>query len=46
MAMHMFFEVRIRYEKTMENGQNKRSMNLIWSTLSALQKRKLELLTK
>lgn len=21
--MHMFFEVRIRYEKTMENGQNK-----------------------
>lgn len=24
MAMHMFFEVRIRYEKTMENGQNKK----------------------
>ena len=22
--MHMFFEVRIRYEKTMENGQNKK----------------------
>lgn len=24
MAMHMFFEVRIRYEKMMENGQNKK----------------------
>ena len=22
--MHMFFEVRIRYEKMMENGQNKK----------------------
>ena len=24
MAMNMFFEVRIRYEKMMENGQNKK----------------------
>lgn len=24
MAMHSFFEVRIRYEKMMENGQNKK----------------------
>ena len=24
MAMHSFFEVRIRYEKVMENGQNKK----------------------
>lgn len=30
MAMHTWFECKIRYEKTMENGMNKKLPNLIW----------------
>ena len=44
--MHTWFECKIRYEKVMENGMQKRLQNLIWSMRLALQKLKHELSKK
>lgn len=44
--MHTWFEVKIRYEKVMENGMNKKSQNLIYLILYLLQKAKEDVLRK
>lgn len=46
MAMHTWFECKIRYEKVMENGMQKKLPNHILLMHSALQKQKHELLKK
>lgn len=38
--MHTWFECKIRYEKTMDNGMNKKVTEPIWLTRSASRKRK------
>lgn len=40
MAMHTWFECKIRYEKTMENGMNKKVTEPYLVDASVLRKRK------